>query len=57
MPRVVPWTNNHELCQVFNWLYADINTNPELAQRGVDRVKAWMSRGKVPISVRFLWIC
>lgn len=39
MPRVVPWTNNHELCQVFNWLYADINKDPKLAQRGVDRVK------------------
>ncbi|KAI9309347.1 Las1-like-domain-containing protein [Cunninghamella echinulata] len=52
MPRVVPWINNHELCQVFNWLYSDINEDPKLAQRGVDRVKAWISRGKVPISVR-----
>ncbi|SAM09272.1 hypothetical protein [Absidia glauca] len=50
--RVVPWTTNQEFQNVFEWLYANIDERPDLVQLGVDRVKAWVSRGRIPISVR-----
>ncbi|KAF7731846.1 rRNA-processing protein las1 [Apophysomyces ossiformis] len=51
LPRVVPWTGHQEFEQVYQWLYADIAESPHLVQLGIDRIKAWESRGKVPRAV------
>ncbi|ORX55051.1 Las1-domain-containing protein [Hesseltinella vesiculosa] len=51
-PRVVPWLNYEEFFQVFQWLYASIEDHPDLVQRGIDRVLAWINRGRVPIAVK-----
>ncbi|KAI8394233.1 Las1-like-domain-containing protein [Radiomyces spectabilis] len=51
IPRIVPWTDYHEFEQVYHWLHADVDECPELVQRGIDRVKAWTSRGKLPRAV------
>ncbi|CAO3590579.1 unnamed protein product [Absidia cylindrospora] len=52
IPRVVPWATNQEFQQVFEWLYSDIDQHADLVQRGVDHVKAWICRGRIPISVK-----
>ncbi|KAI8831088.1 Las1-like-domain-containing protein [Chytridium lagenaria] len=48
LPRVVPWTTPEEWSQMFAWLFS-----PDPMQRliGVKRVKAWSSRGKLPLAV------
>ncbi|KAI9142440.1 Las1-like-domain-containing protein [Paraphysoderma sedebokerense] len=48
IPKLVPWKSESEWKQVHSWLYSS-----DFAERlkGVNRVKAWMSRGKVPLSV------
>ncbi|KAL1931704.1 hypothetical protein VTP01DRAFT_9847 [Rhizomucor pusillus] len=48
LPRTVPWTTYQELEQVRSWLYSEC---PEEAQLGVDRIKAWSARGKIPVSL------
>ncbi|KAJ1974347.1 rRNA-processing protein las1, partial [Dimargaris verticillata] len=48
--RLVPWVSQHEFDQVLAWLYADPNDRAQRLQ-GVQRVKAWITRGKVPLSV------
>lgn len=37
--RAVPWTTNQEFQDVFEWLYSDIETQTDLVQLGVDRVR------------------
>ncbi|KAJ1963609.1 rRNA-processing protein las1 [Dimargaris xerosporica] len=48
--RLVPWVSQHEFDQVLAWLYADATDRAQRLQ-GVQRVKAWLTRGKVPLSV------
>jgi hypothetical protein len=48
LPRIVPWKSNEEWDYVYSCLYC---TSSSIQQLGVDRVKAWRSRGKVPHSV------
>lgn len=48
-PRLVPWTGWEEWNQVREWLYAQ--GDPEECRRGLRRVEAWRSRGRVPVSV------
>ncbi|KAI8088910.1 Las1-like-domain-containing protein [Halteromyces radiatus] len=50
-PRIVPWTSNQEFLQVFEWLYSDVSQRPDLVQLGVDRLKAWQCRGKIPVAI------
>ncbi|KAG2181812.1 hypothetical protein INT44_008628 [Umbelopsis vinacea] len=52
IPRIVPWSSYQELEDVYNMLYFD---GPEAEYRrdlGVQRVKAWKSRGKVPHAIQ-----
>ncbi|KAG0166981.1 rRNA-processing protein las1 [Apophysomyces sp. BC1015] len=51
LPRIVPWTGYQEFEQVYHWLYSDVVESPQLVELGIDRVKAWGSRGKVPRAV------
>ncbi|KAJ1636785.1 Las1-like protein, partial [Pavlovales sp. CCMP2436] len=46
-PRLVPWTGWDEWNQVREWLYGDADA----CRRGLRRVEAWRSRGRVPVSV------
>ncbi|KAI8589499.1 Las1-like-domain-containing protein [Geranomyces variabilis] len=51
--RSVPWASQLEWEDVFAWLYAGLDHSECVAtrSRGVRRVKAWTSRGKVPHAV------
>ncbi|KAI9314431.1 Las1-like-domain-containing protein [Dichotomocladium elegans] len=46
--RQIPWTSFEEFQMVQQWLYSD---SPEEAQKGLDRVAAWASRGKLPPAI------
>ncbi|TPX66075.1 hypothetical protein SpCBS45565_g04717 [Spizellomyces sp. 'palustris'] len=46
--RSVPWAKQEEWEEVYSWLYA---SDVHLQEKGVKRVKAWASRGKLPHSV------
>ncbi|KNC97331.1 rRNA-processing protein LAS1 [Spizellomyces punctatus DAOM BR117] len=46
--RSVPWAKQEEWEEVYSWLYA---SDVHLREKGVKRVKAWASRGKLPHSV------
>lgn len=48
LPRVVPWCSHQEWIYVYTCLYSSCK---EEQHQGVNRVKAWRSRGKVPHSV------
>ncbi|KAJ3367999.1 Ribosomal biogenesis protein las1l [Allomyces arbusculus] len=49
LARIIPWVDDNEWEDVHHWLYAE---DPNDRQRGVERVHAWMSRGRVPHSVQ-----
>ncbi|KAI9019464.1 Las1-like-domain-containing protein [Phycomyces nitens] len=51
IPRIVPWTSFNEFEQVYKWLYEDTEKAPELVELGIERVRAWSSRGQVPRAV------
>ncbi|KAJ1554220.1 Ribosomal biogenesis protein las1l, partial [Cladochytrium tenue] len=54
LPRIVPWASQAEWDDVFSWLFPDpAEATPPavLRSRGVKRVKAWASRGKVPHAI------
>ncbi|KAJ1518301.1 Ribosomal biogenesis protein las1l [Coelomomyces lativittatus] len=46
--RIVPWTGQEEWDQVSQWLYSE---DPDLRLYGVNRVTAWLGRGRVPNAV------
>ncbi|KAL4856922.1 Pre-rRNA-processing protein las1 [Chlorella vulgaris] len=46
--RAVPWASWDEWRKVGLWLLAD---EPQEVQRGLDRVAAWRTRGRVPLGV------
>ncbi|KAI9596500.1 Las1-like-domain-containing protein [Syncephalis fuscata] len=48
LPRVVPWSSLEEYEQIAQWLFAP---DPNYRQQAVHRVRAWLSRGKVPHAV------
>ena len=48
-PRIVPWIDESEWEWVFHALYFSHDALQQA--QGVDRVKAWMSRGKVPHAI------
>lgn len=48
MARIVPWVDEHEWTQVYTWFYSDCVGKRKL---GLDRVRAWRSRGRVPVAV------
>ncbi|KAJ3360202.1 Ribosomal biogenesis protein las1l [Allomyces javanicus] len=49
LARIIPWVDDNEWDNVHQWLYAH---DPSDRQRGVERVQAWMSRGRVPHSIQ-----
>ncbi|KAG2185075.1 hypothetical protein INT43_000988 [Umbelopsis isabellina] len=51
IPRIVPWTSYQELEYVYNMLYFDGPEAEFQRDLGVQRVKAWKSRGKVPQAI------
>ncbi|KAJ1557919.1 Ribosomal biogenesis protein las1l [Nowakowskiella sp. JEL0078] len=46
--RGVPWSNQDEWAKVFTFLFSSHTSD---MQRGVNRVKAWSSRSKVPLAI------
>eukprot|EP01130_Rhizamoeba_saxonica_P014995 TRINITY_DN6630_c0_g1_i1.p1 TRINITY_DN6630_c0_g1~~TRINITY_DN6630_c0_g1_i1.p1 ORF type:complete len:536 (+),score=107.74 TRINITY_DN6630_c0_g1_i1:6-1613(+) len=46
--RLVPWCNWEEWEQVYQWLYSQ---DIQLVKTGIDRVRVWQSRGKVPLAI------
>ncbi|KAL0081566.1 Las1-like-domain-containing protein [Phycomyces blakesleeanus] len=51
LPRTVPWTSFNEFEQVYKWLYEDTEMAPELVELGIERVRAWSTRGNIPRAV------
>ncbi|KAH8548796.1 Las1-like-domain-containing protein [Umbelopsis sp. PMI_123] len=52
IPRIVPWSSYQELEDVYNMLYFDGPEAEHQRDLGVQRVKAWKSRGKVPHAIQ-----
>ncbi|KAJ1919840.1 rRNA-processing protein las1 [Mycoemilia scoparia] len=50
VPRIVPWASTGEFSEVASLFYSDINDLDSL-EYGVDIVKAWRGRCKVPVAV------
>lgn len=46
-PRIVPWIDAQEWSQIYHELYG----SHELQQHAVMRIKAWLSRGRVPVAI------
>lgn len=47
-PRLVPWANSQEWNAVYKCLYSNDKKDNQM---GVNKVKAWASRGKLPQAV------
>lgn len=43
-----PWLNKEEFAAVYTWLYSN---KTELMSKGVGRVAAWSTRGRVPVGI------
>ncbi|OUM65198.1 hypothetical protein PIROE2DRAFT_60187 [Piromyces sp. E2] len=51
-PRIVPWTSIQEWEQVYHNLYSGYWSNDySTIEKGIKRIKAWKSRGKVPQAI------
>ncbi|KAI7871810.1 Las1-like-domain-containing protein [Spinellus fusiger] len=49
--RSVPWIDECEFEQVYQWLFAETTTLSENVELGIERVRAWAIRGNVPLAV------
>jgi len=51
-PRIVPWTSIQEWEQVYHNLYSGYwSNNYNVIEKGIKRIKAWKSKGKVPQAI------
>ncbi|ORX81326.1 Las1-domain-containing protein, partial [Anaeromyces robustus] len=51
-PRIIPWTSIQEWEQVYHNLYSGYwNNDYNTIEKGIKRIKAWKSRGKVPQAI------